>query len=416
MWGLNRNGQTGTGSKEDSVLQPWRVDLAEKVSVLVCGRNHSACLSVTGRVYTWGAGGYGRLTHADNRKKVYSPVEAAFFRESRLEVINLTAGDFHTIATVKQPEPSPPALYCWGYGLEGQTGNGGTMHLRLPRKLDVFDLTDPVAEVSCGSTWSMVTTTQGHCYSWGYNDGGWTALTPPRTNITLMEAELPPNPSGGFTHSYSFDSRHNILRPALLEASEHRYEVLWVRSGGAHSVFAVRPRSSTIPALYRFPDDVDISPQPSREEDSGTVVLTSFSDDGSELKHSGKAEETSNQSPTKFSIETLHSWCRHKKQAELAFALTHGADVEAEDPVTGNTMLIVACQNGHKNICDLLLSCGADINRVNKKGNSPLHFCFAYGFHELGDILISRGADEFAVNNEGLTCYEGLSLADLEKL
>lgn len=50
---------------------------------------------------------------------------------------------------------------------------------------------------------------------------------------------------------------------------------------------------------------------------------------------------------------------------------------------------------------------GADINVKNLKGNTPLHFCFQYGYGEsLGAYLISKGADATARNRAGYTCYE----------
>ena len=43
------------------------------------------------------------------------------------------------------------------------------------------------------------------------------------------------------------------------------------------------------------------------------------------------------------------------------------------------------------------------------KGNTPLHFCFTYGYGDtLGAYLTSKGADPGIRNNYGLTCYEGL--------
>ncbi|KAJ8608292.1 hypothetical protein CTAYLR_010383 [Chrysophaeum taylorii] len=76
----------------------------------------------------------------------------------------------------------------------------------------------------------------------------------------------------------------------------------------------------------------------------------------------------------------------------------------------GNTILIIACQNGLKRVAKAALRHGADINAVNARGNTGLHFCFAYGYGDtLGQYLMSKGADPNVVNNSGLNCYEGLS-------
>ena len=44
-----------------------------------------------------------------------------------------------------------------------------------------------------------------------------------------------------------------------------------------------------------------------------------------------------------------------------------------------------------------------------KVGNTPLHFCFSYGYGDtLGEYLISKGADCTIRNNDGFTCREGI--------
>jgi hypothetical protein len=117
-------------------------------------------------------------------------------------------------------------------------------------------------------------------------------------------------------------------------------------------------------------------------------------------------------------LSVVFSWCRHKKLHELSYAfIKRKLPVNIVDSA-GNTPLIVACQNGHLAVCQLLVEqLGADVNCRNAKGNTPLHFSFAYGFQDsIGKYLMARGADEFATNEDGLTCYEGLSSADIESL
>jgi alpha-tubulin suppressor-like RCC1 family protein len=47
-------------------------------------------------------------------------------------VDEVAAGDFHTLAKCREGN-----VYSWGYCLEGQCGNGATMNIRTPRKVDV---------------------------------------------------------------------------------------------------------------------------------------------------------------------------------------------------------------------------------------------------------------------------------------
>ena len=120
---------------------------------------------------------------------------------------------------------------------------------------------------------------------------------------------------------------------------------------------------------------------------------------------------------------------------QLEILLDEGVPVNSKDE-NGNTMLIVAAQNGLKRVSKLLLRRGANMDETvsaalvvvkraraathvrimddhrcawqNLRGNTALHYAFAYKFQELGDYLLAKGADDGIVNAEGLTCYEGL--------
>lgn len=108
-------------------------------------------------------------------------------------------------------------------------------------------------------------------------------------------------------------------------------------------------------------------------------------------------------------VENVFSFARHNRVDDIERLLARGIPPDVRDEY-GNTVLIVACQNGHKRVAKAALRYGADINALNARGNSGLHFCFAYGYGDtLGQYLISKGADPAMLNSSGLTCYEGLS-------
>ena len=120
--------------------------------------------------------------------------------------------------------------------------------------------------------------------------------------------------------------------------------------------------------------------------------------------------------------DRLFSLVRHNRYKEVCAILdgksgvddAHAAvDVDATDK-KGNTLLLVACQNGLKRMAKAALRRGANINHQNLLGNSPLHFCCAYGFTELAAYLISKGADAALENSYGSLCTEGLGKAALQ--
>lgn len=131
MWGLNRSGQCGQGQstkgKSDSVLEPRPVDFSSSnigagelgpiaPKQLVCGRNHSAIITHTGRVFVWGEAGFGRLGLNDVKKAQMVPAEVVAFRG--MPAAQLAAGDFHMMALTVEGH-----VYSWGYGADGQTGH-----------------------------------------------------------------------------------------------------------------------------------------------------------------------------------------------------------------------------------------------------------------------------------------------------
>jgi ankyrin repeat protein len=114
----------------------------------------------------------------------------------------------------------------------------------------------------------------------------------------------------------------------------------------------------------------------------------------------------------------LCSYARHGKIAEIEELIEQpdwNMPIDICDEA-GNTLFHIAAQNGNKRIAKLCLRLGADIDRQNLNGHTALHFAFGFGFEALGEYLITKGADNTIRNADGLTCYEGLSLHDLEAL
>mmetsp|Transcript_20671 Transcript_20671/g.29678 ORF Transcript_20671/g.29678 Transcript_20671/m.29678 type:complete len:293 (+) Transcript_20671:4400-5278(+) len=112
------------------------------------------------------------------------------------------------------------------------------------------------------------------------------------------------------------------------------------------------------------------------------------------------------------------SLCRHGKFGEVDEMMNHpdwnlGMDYQDE---AGNTMLHIAAQNGNKRMIKLCLRRGAELNTQNLNGQTALHFAYSYGYNEVGDYLVSKGADDSIRNKDGLTCYEGLGLENIEQL
>jgi len=111
----------------------------------------------------------------------------------------------------------------------------------------------------------------------------------------------------------------------------------------------------------------------------------------------------------------LSSFTRHSKYAEIEDAMNQpdfNMPIDYQDDA-GNTLLLVAAQNGQKRVAKLLLRRGAGINKQNLAGQSVLHYAQGYGFEDLFEYFMSKGADDSLKNADNLTCYEGLSADDV---
>ena len=83
--------------------------------------------------------------------------------------------------------------------------------------------------------------------------------------------------------------------------------------------------------------------------------------------------------------------------------LSKGADVNAVNS-DGFTVLHLAVANNHKNIVELLVAKGADINaNTRDNGFTPLHLAAGFGHKEIAQLLIAAGADLNVKNKVGYT-------------
>ncbi len=82
--------------------------------------------------------------------------------------------------------------------------------------------------------------------------------------------------------------------------------------------------------------------------------------------------------------------------------LTIGADVNAKDK-GGVTPLHVAVYNRHRDVTELLLAKGAKVNTKANDGATPLHDAAAVGTRDLAELLLTKGADVNAKDKGGMT-------------
>ena len=73
--------------------------------------------------------------------------------------------------------------------------------------------------------------------------------------------------------------------------------------------------------------------------------------------------------------------------------LAAGTDVDKKGSTLGSTALHQAARKGHKEIANLLINNGADVNAVTDNGVTPLHTSAGLGHKEIAELLIAKGAN-----------------------
>lgn len=77
---------------------------------------------------------------------------------------------------------------------------------------------------------------------------------------------------------------------------------------------------------------------------------------------------------------------------------------------TGHTLLISACRSGQIEVAEWLLHQGADPNKTNKIGTTPLMYAktaaFGSGKTNIMDALLEAGADINAIDKNGFTALD----------
>lgn len=83
--------------------------------------------------------------------------------------------------------------------------------------------------------------------------------------------------------------------------------------------------------------------------------------------------------------------------------LSKGANVNHSDNKGNTPLLIHADYCCDRDVVKMMLKAGADINARNEDGNSLLHYVIEHGDCELARLLIKKGADYNAINHKGET-------------
>ena len=131
----------------------------KQVTDIACGGAHSACITKSGELYTWGKGRYGRLGHGNSDDQTTPKLVQAFHGLS-VVCVACGSGDSQTLAVTSDGQ-----VWSWGDGDYGKLGRGGSDGCKVPKAVPDLDKKG-VRKVECGSQFSVALTDSGEVFTW----------------------------------------------------------------------------------------------------------------------------------------------------------------------------------------------------------------------------------------------------------
>ncbi|KAJ9172918.1 hypothetical protein P3X46_016107 [Hevea brasiliensis] len=197
MWGDDKSGANLVDeTRTRSQWLPYKLSGSFDgitVSKVACGEWHTAIVSSSGQLFTYGDGTFGVLGHG-NLQSVYYPKEVESLRGLRVK--SVACGSWHTAAIVDivadrfKFNAVGGKLFTWGDGDKGRLG-----HIDLGKKLVPTCVAQLVeydfVQVSCGRVLTVSLTNTGKIYTMGSSVYGLLGNSQAKDkSITIVEGKL----------------------------------------------------------------------------------------------------------------------------------------------------------------------------------------------------------------------------------
>lgn len=163
-WGEGEDGKLGHGNRltleKPKLIESLRT---KRVRDIACGSSHSAAITSSGELYTWGLGEYGRLGHGDNCTQL-KPKLVATLQGHRVVQVACGSRDAQTLCLTEEG-----LVFSWGDGDFGKLGRGGSEGCSVPHQVERLNSVG-VMQIECGAQFSLALTKSGEVWTWGKGD------------------------------------------------------------------------------------------------------------------------------------------------------------------------------------------------------------------------------------------------------
>ena len=156
--GLCSYGRCGNGIDANFYCKPKKIFIENQMIVDIrCGLQYTLILTDRQQAYMFGSlekYGYDMMS---------TPTLISFDSE---KITSISCGNNHALALTQTGK-----VYAWGYNECGQLGLKHTINVRKPKLIEMPN-NDRVKQISCGNYHSLLLTTDGSIYSFGFNVHG----------------------------------------------------------------------------------------------------------------------------------------------------------------------------------------------------------------------------------------------------
>lgn len=167
-WGDGRSGQLGNLARKHNMhstphLVDHLVNIKTVITQISCGQYHTACVSSNGLLLTWGSGKYGQLGHSTRLDMRYPKVvEADKHQCGKFKMSS--CGDRHTAAITESGR-----VVTFGSGQHGQLGHGDGDDSLKPHVVEAL-VQETMIQVDSGATHTAAISDTGVLYLWGFGE------------------------------------------------------------------------------------------------------------------------------------------------------------------------------------------------------------------------------------------------------
>lgn len=216
-WGNNDDGQLGDNTLTEKnlpteITNKFSYHIGETISEVVLGWQHSISATYSGKIFTWGNNGSGRLGNGDSNNE-FTPIEISdqFYLNNGETIQKFDYGDKNSAAITSEGR-----LFTWGYNTEGGLGDGTSDNRNIPTEITNnfnLDIGETITEVDIGTRYSLATTSTGKLFTWGseYKSNEYGVIEPDWYTPREITNQFPLNVGEKIINIYSGNRHHAAL-------------------------------------------------------------------------------------------------------------------------------------------------------------------------------------------------------------